>query len=273
MDSPLGIVAGSGQLPQDVVAYCVQHNRPYFIIAYEDFTDPTWVAAHPHAYVTLGHMGRAIELLKENGVQQLVLAGAIKRPSLKQLKPDLLTAKWVAEASLTIFGDDSLLRFIIKKLEECGLEVMDARAFLGQEALATQGSMGAALPDEDLPFIRKGVEICKTLGACDVGQALIMQQEYVLAVEAAEGTDALIKRTIPLIKEGPRPYLIKMAKPQQDLRVDRPTVGLNTLKACHAAGFAGIIVEAGAVFLMERAAMIAYARAHGLVLSGWVHGA
>jgi len=268
MAAKLGILAGSGELPLRVVEACRAAGRPVFVLAFDGIADPARFHGTPHAVVRLGAAGEGLRLLHENGVEELVMAGAVSRPSLRSLMPDWRAAKFFARVSARVLGDDGLLRAVIQELEGEGFRVVGVDSVLGGE-LAPLGPLGAVRPDAEAERdIARGLEVARALGALDVGQAVVVQQGIVLGVEAAEGTDALIARCGGLGGEGLGGVLVKIAKPGQERRADLPTIGPATVTAAAAAGLRGIAVAAGSCLLLDRAAVAAAADRAGLFVTG-----
>ena len=270
MADRLGIVAGAGVLPLRLVEACRAVQRPVFVLAFEGAADPAVTAGVPHAWVRLGAAEEGIRILRKNSVEELVLAGGVKRPSLLSLKPDWRTAKFFARIGYRALGDDGLLKAIMRELEEEGFRVLGADSILGA-ALAPEGPLGRSLPDAEAQAdIALGFKIVRALGALDIGQAAVVQQGLVLGVEAIEGTDALIARSAALRRDGPGGILVKGLKPGQDRRADLPTIGPDTVKAAAAAGLRGIAVEAGATFVLDRAQLVAEADRAAIFVIGVV---
>ena len=268
MTAKLGILAGAGELPLRIIEACRAASRPIFVLAFEGSADPDRLAGLPHAFVRLGAAGEGLRLLHENGVEELVMAGAVRRPSLASLRPDWRTAKFFARVGLAALGDDGLLRAIIGELEKEGFRVVGVDSILG-DSLAPLGVLGAHAPDaEDEADIALGLKHAAALGALDIGQAVVVQQGLVLGVEAIEGTDALLARCIALRREGPGGVLVKIAKPGQERRADLPAIGPRTVEAAAAAGLRGIAVEAGSTILFDRAAIVAAADAAQIFVTG-----
>jgi len=264
----LGIVAGAGALPGQIVAACRESGRPFFVLALEGQAEATALADLPHAWIRLGAAGRGIDLLREAGVEELVLAGAVRRPSLAALRPDRRTALFLARVGRAAFGDDGLLRAVIRTLEDEGFRVVAPSDIL-HDLLAAEGVYGAVAPDADAWVdIERGMAVARGLGALDVGQAAVVQQGVVLGVEAIEGTDALIARAGSLRREGPGGVLVKVKKPGQETRVDLPVIGMRTVETAAAAGLRGIAVEAGAALVVDKPAVIAAADRAGLFVVG-----
>ncbi|GIL38582.1 LpxI family protein [Roseiterribacter gracilis] len=264
------MIAGGGPVPRQLIDACRSNGRPVFVVALEGQTDAATVAGVDHVWVKLGEASRTIDALKAAHAEELVLVGPIKRPSLITLRPDLRGAQLLARIGMRALGDDGLLKAVRDELESEGFRLIGAHDVL-RDALAQHGVMGAVAPDDlALSDIAFGMKVARQLGELDIGQAVVVQQGVVLGVEAVEGTDALIARCAALKKDGPRPVLIKRAKPQQDRRLDLPTVGLDTVALCIDAGFGGIAIEAGGSLVLDRAQIVARADQAGMFVLGVV---
>ncbi|HXQ54065.1 MAG TPA: UDP-2,3-diacylglucosamine diphosphatase LpxI [Stellaceae bacterium] len=268
MAARLGILAGAGELPLRVIEAARALSRPVFVLAFEGIADPAVVAGSAHAWVRLGAAGEGMRLLREAGVEELVMAGSVRRPSIAGLRPDWRAAKFFARVGLKALGDDGLLGAVIKELEGEGFRIVSLESLLPQ-TLAPEGALGAHVPDAEAQTdIARGLEVARALGALDIGQSVVVQQGMVLGVEAIEGTDALIARCATLKREGRGGVLVKIAKPGQERRADLPTIGPRTVAAAAAAGLCGIAVEAGSTLLVDRAAIAAAADAAGIFVVG-----
>lgn len=265
----LGIIAGGGSLPAQLVATCGRDGRDCYVIALDGQADEAWLTPDvPHGWYRMGAAGAILDRLRAEGVGDIVLAGAVRRPSLTDLRPDWKAAQFFARLGLKALGDDGLLRAIAGLLETEGFRVVAVQSLI-DGLLTPVGAMTKRQPDDRaLSDIAYGLSIARALGAADVGQAVVVQDGLVLGVEAIEGTDALIARCGALRRFGPGPVLVKAAKPQQDRRLDMPTIGPDTVAACAAAGFSGIAAEAGATLFLSRDAAIAQADTTGL----WIWG-
>jgi DUF1009 family protein len=268
MAGRLGILAGAGALPARVIEACRASERPFFVLAFEGETDPATVAGAPHAWVRLGAAGEGFRHLHENGVDELVMAGGIRRPSIASLRPDWRAAKFFAKVGYRALGDDGLLSALVKELESEGFRIIGADAIL-PSALAPSGPFGSLAPDaQGEADIAYGRKVALALGALDIGQAVIVQQGMVLGVEAIEGTDALIARCATLRRDGPGGVLVKVKKPGQEGRADLPTIGPRTVAAAARAGLRGIAVEAGATLVLDLRGIAAAADRAGLFVIG-----
>jgi DUF1009 family protein len=265
----LGIIAGGGGFPGRVAAAAQAAGREVFIVGLEGFAEAAVIGAYPHAMARIGAAGRIIGLLRENGCRELVLIGRVRRPSFFELRPDAVGARLLARVGRVAFGgDDTLLAAVVKVLGEEGFAVLGAHEVL-TEALAPAGLLTRIAPDaQAMGDIARGVAVCRALGAADVGQGCVVQQGLVLAVEAIEGTDAMLARAGRLGRGGPGGVLVKLVKPGQERRADLPTLGPATIAHAAAAGLRGIAFEAGGALLAERDAAVQAADAAGLFLIG-----
>ena len=267
-EGPLGIIAGSGGLPRRLVDSCRGAGRAVFVLALEGAADPDMIAGVPHAWCRLGAAGRALDLLRENNVAELVLAGGIRRPALAALRPDWRAAGFLARLGYRGLGDDGLLSAVVKEIEREGFRVVGADQLLAEASLP-EGPLGRIGPDaEAAADIERGLRVARALGALDIGQAVVVQQGLVLGIEAIEGTDALVRRCGQLRREGPGGVLVKVEKPGQERRADRPTIGPDTVAVAAANGLAGIAAEAGATLVVDRDEVIRAADAAGLFVVG-----
>jgi DUF1009 family protein len=268
--SRLGIIAGAGGLPRQLVDACQLQGRDFYILGLERQTDPLLVKGLDHGWTRLGALAQGIDLLKSGGVDTLVLAGGVRRPSLPELKPDWRTMKVFMRLGGAAFGDDTLLKAVRDELQAEGFDFIGAHEIL-PELLTPARVLGRVQPqtqdDKDIDF---AIHITKTLGVLDVGQSAVVQQGISLAVEAIEGTDALLQRVRGLKRKGGGGVLVKSCKPQQDKRFDLPTIGPKTVARAAEAGLSGIAVEAGASLIVEREKTIAAADACGLFIKGFV---
>lgn len=269
MPPKLGVIAGGGQLPARIVEHCRRQGREVFVIAIEGQAELDFGRGVAHERVRLGAGGRMLELLRREAVAEVVMAGAVRRPSLIDLRPDLWTAGFLARSGATLLGDDGLLRALVRELEmRCAVRVIGVDDVL-PDVLAPAGRLGKLAPDEEaLKDIARALDVARGIGVLDVGQGAVVQQGIVLAVEAAEGTSAMLARCRDLARPGPGGVLVKAKKPNQDRRADLPTIGPDTVRAAAAAGLRGVAVEAGSVLILDRQDTVAAADAANLFLVG-----
>jgi UDP-2,3-diacylglucosamine hydrolase len=268
MEGKLGIVAGSGGLPRRLVESCRAAGRDVFVLALEGAAEPATVRDVPHAWCRIGAAAAGLALLRDNNVTELVLAGGIRRPSIAALRPDWRAAKLFARIGYRALGDDGLLSAVVSELEQEGFRVIGADQLLDR-ALVPEGPLGEIRPDaQSAADIERGLRIARALGGLDVGQAVIVQQGLVLGVEAIEGTDELLRRCAALRRQGPGGVLVKVEKPGQERRADRPTIGLRTVTLAAETGLRGIAIEADATIVLDRDEVIRAADRTGLFVVG-----
>jgi UDP-2,3-diacylglucosamine hydrolase len=274
MTGALGIIAGSGELPRAIAMSARAGGRAVFVLVLAGMTGE-WAKDFPHESVALGELGRAMKAFKAHGCSDVTLAGKVQRPKFAEIKLDtkaMLAAPRVIAAALR--GDDALLRSVVDMFEREGLRVVGA-AEAAPDLIAQAGVMGRVKPNaENETDVALAFKIARAMGEFDVGQAAIVCAGLPLAVEAAEGTDAMIARVAHLpehfrgAKGKPRGVLVKAPKPIQDGKTDLPVVGVETVRNAHAVALAGIAVEAGGALIVDRDAVVAEADKLGLFLLG-----
>ena len=271
MQPKLGILAGGGMLPAMLVQECRRRGRPFFVIAFEGQADPSLVAgeaAVPHAWVRLGAAGTALKHLRKQGVGELVMAGSIRRPSMAALRPDFWAMKVLARAGGLARGDDAVLSTIIEALRREGFGVVGVDEVM-PDLVAPEGVLGAVRPDAAASAdIEAGIAAALDLGARDIGQAAVVRDGQVVALETAAGTDAMLRDCAAQAPTEPAGVLVKVAKPGQERRADLPTIGTDTVAGASKAGLRGIAVEAGGALIVEMEAVVAAADAAGLFVAG-----
>lgn len=279
----LALFAGQGDLPSKIIRACHEKGQPLFLIAFEGQTDPDFISQNQslilgHIWVHFGAIGKIVNYMKTNKVTHIIMAGSMRRPSWSEIKPDWKAAQWLTKISLTKLtgarpaldaaGDDGLLKTIMTLMQEEGFEFVSSAEIL-DNLLAPEGVMGIHQPNEiDWQNITRGKEVVRLLGVGDIGQAVVVQEDLVLGVEAIEGTEKLLSRCGLLRREGRGGVLIKMAKPNQSRVVDLPTIGVATIHQAQSAGLSGIAVEAGSTQILDQNAVIAAADKAGLFLIG-----
>ncbi len=251
-----------------MIQACREAGRSFFVVAIEGQADPAGLEGVPHAWCRMGAAAKGEKLLREFDPQEVVFVGKVRRPSIKELRPDWRALKVIVKATVRAFGDDGLLRAIIKEFETEGVKVVGPHELV-KGLLAVQGVYGRIKPDRQARIdIARGMEAAKAIGALDVGQAAIVQQGIVIGLEAIEGTDALVARAGTLQRKGPGGVLVKASKPGQERRIDLPGVGVDTVEAVAKAGLRGIAFEAGGALIIDRAKVTARADALGIFVVG-----
>lgn len=267
MAGSVGILAGGGELPGLLIEACRAGGREPFVIAFNGFTEPQAIAGAKHAWVDIAAVGKTFRTLREAACESVVMAGKFKRPSLSSLRPDARGLKVIARVA-TAGGDDAVLRVLIEELEGEGFHVVGADDLL-KDLIATPGALGTVRPSaEHRADIVRGIQVARALGDVDVGHSVVVQQNIVLGVEAAEGTDALVRRCAELRRDGRPGVLVKLRKRQQERRADLPVIGPDTVAGVRNAGLAGIAFEADGTLVIGRIRLIEAANAAGIFVYG-----
>ncbi len=258
----IGLIAGSGKFPILIAETAAKKGLKIIAVAHKGETDPelekkvssiTWVG--------LGQFGHLLEAFKLSGVNKVLMAGGINKTNMfKNLRLDL---KGMAIAGkLLVFHDDDILRAVANELEKEGISVVSSAIYL-PELLAPEGCFTKRRPSkEELTDIEFGWEMAKELGRLDIGHCVVVKRKTVLALEAIEGTDKAILRGGELAHKGA--VVIKVCKPDQDLRFDLPAVGLNTIRTMSRVKASTLAIESGKTLVFDKEAMIRFANELGI---------
>ena len=269
--APLGILAGSGPLPIEIAEAGARQGRPIHIVAIDGFAHDA-VARFPHERVSIGEVGRILNSFRRSGVREIVIAGAMTRPNLLRIKIDSgFITNLPTVLSLTKGGDDSVLRRVVRFFEGHGLVVLGAGE-VAPELLAPKGSLAlpAPVPGLDAVLLRAAA-LMNALAPFDIGQGVVARADGIIAVEGVRGTDAMLAdlgQGGAADGRGTGGVLLKLAKRGQEMRIDLPTIGPETVRRAKAAGLAGIAVGAGAAIVLERERLVAEAEDAGLFVIG-----
>jgi len=271
----LAIVAGRGRLPLDVAVAARAAGDDPFVIGLKGEAD-RFPETFEQAFVGIGDASGVHRLIKEHGIDRVVLSGGVeRRPDWKQLRTPLHLIPIVPRMVrlLRRGGDDAVLRAVIAVIERAGCRVVGAQDVV-PGLLAEIGPLTRREPKpSDWDNIRVGLAGAEMLGRMDIGQAAVAVGGRIVALEGPEGTDNMLRRVADMRASGRisrrRPgALIKRCKPQQDERADLPTIGLATIENARAAGLSGVAIEAGRAFILDRDETIAAADAAGLFVIG-----
>lgn len=259
----LGIVAGGGTLPQTLLSHCDQHGIDPFIVGFEGHVEPETVKGRRHVLMRIGAAGAIITTLRERGYNDLVLIGSVKRPKFSEMRPDLRTVAFFTKLGFRALGDDGLLKAVRAELEGEGFTIHGIHEIVPGLLMPSGVLTGTAPTEAQWEDIRIGLAASRDIGKRDIGQSVVVLDEDVIGSEDDNGTSALIKRAA-----AKGAILVKSSKPQQDRKLDMPTIGSETVRLCAELGYAGIAAEYDGVLLADREAMIAAANAAGLFMVG-----
>jgi DUF1009 family protein len=255
-EAPLAIICGAGSLPFAVAEAARRQGRRVLLFALRGWADSGRVEAYPHHWVRFGQLGRFCRIARREGCHDVVFIGSAVRPSVWQIWPDLAALRLMPRI-IAMFrgGDDHLMTGIMKVFEDCGFRPIGAHE-VAPEILMPEGALGRLQPSEgNQRDIVLGLALLRAIGQFDVGQATIVADGHILAVEAAEGTDEMLAQVAELRRKGrirsSGGVLVKAPKPGQDRRIDLPTIGPQTVAGAVRAELAGIAVVAGEAILAE----------------------
>jgi DUF1009 family protein len=254
--------------------HCLAVGRPVFVIRLIGFADPD-LQAFDGIDLGVAQLGAALDALRRANCQSVCLAGLVSRPDLKGLKPDLRgLAALPGAIAAARKGDDGLLSFLVAQFEKEGFRAEGAHEVMSELALA-EGALGRKRPGRGhRADIERAILAARAIGALDAGQGAVVCDGHILALEAQEGTDAMLGRVAGLPQElrgsidRPRGVLAKVSKPGQEQRVDLPTIGPRTVRQAGLAGLAGIAGETGATLVLERDEVRRLADEMGLFVVG-----
>jgi DUF1009 family protein len=275
ISSPVGVIAGGGTMPFAVADSLAARGIAPVLFALRGACDPVRVARFRHHWISVGQLGRATKLFRSEGCRDLIFIGTLLRPALSEIRLDWGTLRVIGRILASFRGgDDHLLSGIGRILEQDGFRMVGIRD-VAPEILMPEGSITRVTPDAaGTADIEKGREVLRALSPFDIGQAVVVIDGHVVAVEDIEGTDGLLARVARLRGEGRlrartgRGVLVKAPKSGQDLRFDLPTVGPKTVEGADKAGLAGIAIIAGHTIAADSQSMIEAADRAGLFIQG-----
>jgi DUF1009 family protein len=273
--SPLAVICGGGGIPLAVADAVMRRGRRAVLFPVRGWADEMAVARFPHHWVAAGQMGRFVRLARHEGCYEVVFIGSAVRPPLRAIRLDWLTLRYLLRLVASYRGgDDHLLSGVARIFEEQGFRLVGAHE-VAPEILVPEGAIGARMPAErDRKDIARALALLHATGPFDVGQAVVVADQHVLALEAIEGTDDMLARIAALRAQGriSTPVgvgvLVKAPKPGQDRRFDLPTIGPRTVEEVARAGLAGLAIVAGHTIIAEPALVARAADEAGLFVIG-----
>ncbi len=261
----IGLIAGSGEFPLIFAERAKALGLSVIAAAHEGETNPALSdQVDEILWIRVGQLGKLISFFKKRGVKEAVMAGGIQKTRIFDFRPDLKALAILSKIKEK--KDDVLLRAFADALEKEGIQVKES-TFLLHPLLAEEGEWTRPLKKEEKADIEWGWPLAKKVGALDIGQCVVLRKGVILAVEAIEGTDAAIRRGGILGRE--KSVVIKICKPQQDLRFDLPTIGPGTIQAMKEVKASVLVVEAGKAIVLEKERFIAEAKAAKIAVVGY----
>src|SRR4051794_30299827 len=275
INAPVGIIAGAGAMPFAVADQLAARGLGAVIFALKGACDPAAAARYRHHWISVGQIGKAKKLFRSEGCRDLIFIGSLARPSLSEIRLDWGTLRVMSIVAAAFRGGDNhLLSGVGSILEQDGFRMIGVKD-AAPDLLMPAGCITRAMPDRAAaPDIARGQDVLAALGPFDIGQAAVVIDGHVVAVEDIEGTDGLLARVARLREDGRirakagRGVLVKAPKSGQDLRFDLPTLGPRTIEGAAIAGLAGIAIVAGQTIVAEPQAMVEAADRAGIFVTG-----
>jgi UDP-2,3-diacylglucosamine hydrolase len=265
---PVALIAGRGSYPVITAAALRAAGVPVRLIAMDDETEAGLIASFPASErisINVGQIGKMLDALKDFGAGYALMAGQVKPKKLFHgLTPDLKAAAILF--SLKRRNAETIFGAIAREIEAIGVTLLDARAFIDDQ-MATPGHMAGPKLPTDEEYLQHGITIAREMARLDIGQGCVVRKGTVLAVEAFEGTDDMLRRAGTFKTD--ETLFVKTVKARQDFRFDVPVFGLLTLKTMKEAGIAAAALEAGKVIILEKAAVLQQAKSLGIALQGF----
>lgn len=272
---PVAIICGGGTFPFTVADAVIRQGRRAVLFPLSGFADAEAVERYPHYWAHVGQLGRFVKIARREGCRDVVFIGTLVRPAIREIRLDWTTLRQLPRIARQFYGgDDHLLSGVARIFEDYGFRLLGAHE-IAPEILMPEGALGRHSPTSaDHSDIARGLDVLRATGPFDIGQAVVVSSNNVLALEAAEGTDRMLARIRDLRHErrirtpAGTGVLVKAAKPDQDRRFDLPSIGPRTIEGVREAGLAGIAVAAGDTIVAEPQKIVEIADSAGLFVAG-----
>ena len=263
----IGIIAGGGKLPiligdnlkkskYEIIFFCIKNHYDYKLYN-----------KYKHEIITIDSLKKIINRLRENNISKIIMAGNVTRPSIKDIKFDLNTLSLIKYLALEKKGDNKLLNSISKLFRDKGFTFFDWKKnckdlFINENIVTSINPSKSAIKNKE-----KGLEVFKYIGRVDIAQSLIIQNSNILGIEAAEGTDELIKRCSNYKKKGDKGILIKLSKYNQNSILDIPVIGLKTVKNIFKYKYEGIFLEKNKCIIIDKEKVLEFCNSNNIFLA------
>lgn len=267
----LGIIAGSGNLPLSIIEECKKRKIEPFVIIMKEFANEADYKSLKYITAQFGDIGKSIAFFKKNKVKKIVFAGAVKKPDLKTIWPDLKGFFLLMQLLKSkVFGDDTILQTTIKFLEKEGFTIVPVDSIISDIKISEGIAGKVDLPSKDyFNDINLGIKVLKQIGNLDIGQSVVIQNGIVVGIECIEGTEKLIERCGLLkYKTGRKPILVKIKKSNQTRKIDLPAIGVDTVKQIKNAGFAGVAIDCHNGLIIDKNEVIKLANDNKIFIYG-----
>ena len=259
----IGIFAGSGTLPKEILFFLNKNKKKYIVLNLSNKKIKNSID------VQLGQFGKILNILKKYKIKKVIFAGYVKRPNLSSLKFDLKAISYIPKL-MQVFkkGDGNILNFATQILKKNNIKVIPSHTYC--KHLLINKTITKSKPSaEDIKDFTKGKKILDTLSEFDIAQGILLDNGYVMAIEAAEGTDAMLKRVakIKLKNKGKSGVLIKLPKKKQSLSYDLPTIGFKTVQLCIKSKLNGIFLKKNQNIFLDQKKALNLANKHGFFIT------
>ena len=260
-------IFGNGNLPRLVIKKIKNSNLEFKILS---ISEKNLFKSHNSKSVKLGKIITELNGLKKKGYSKILMAGSINRPRLSDIKPDFNSLKLLPKFTKTLFegGDNKLLKFVTTELENLNFKILYIHKTFPDFFLGPGNQTKIKISKNSFKDINKGSLILKNNSKFDIGQSILIQEGNVIGIEAIQGTDNLIKQSLPYLQKVKKGVLIKLIKVKQDLRADLPTIGLKTLINCYKSGVVGIAYSANMTIFLEKEKILSFCKQKNLFLYG-----
>jgi DUF1009 family protein len=276
---PVAIICGGGSFPFAVADALIRQGRRAILFALHPFADAEAVARYPHYWWRFGQLGYLVRTARKEGCREVIFIGTVVRPAIREIRLDWMTLRMMPRIIRQFYGgDDHLISGIARIVEDQGFRLMGAHE-VAPEILMPEGPFATKRPSaRDEVDIAHGIAVLRATGSFDIGQAVVVASNHVLALEAAEGTDQMLERIVELKKNGRIRsgegvgVLIKAPKAHQDRRFDLPSIGPRTIEGVARAGLAGVAVLARETIVAEPERIVEIADRSGIFVVGFRNG-
>ena len=265
LDNKIAVVAGAFRAPFLVAADLRRQGFDVFVVGIKNFCDP---ALKPDMWARIGQAGSVIKEFRRRGIKNITMTGALGHPNMLDIRPDFSSILMFARIMKNQKGYNSMLSALAAEIERIGLNVLAPQDLCPSMTFETAGVQTRAKPKkDDLADIKRGIDVSKVIGKMDIGHSVAVYRQ-VLAMEAAEGTAKMLERVIELRRGYKKRggVLVKMVKPNQDLRIDTTAIGPDTVDAVYAAKMNGIVVDAKHCIVIDKDKVLAAANKRGIFI-------
>ncbi len=264
------LIAGGGDLPTEVIKKLKEKKINFFCLIFEKNPVSKIIFKTNYKLINFGKIISELLKLKDLGFKQVVLVGKLKRPNISDIKPDFNSIKVIPKLAKILLngGDNNLLHFCISYLINIGFKVLDLRKIIPENFLNSGNITKTRLSKLQIDDIKKGKKILDCISKFDIGQSLVIQSGNIIGIEAAQGTDKLIKDSYNYLNKDEKSILVKLAKVKQNLKADLPTIGVKTIINCSKSGICGIAFSANKTLFINKHKILKYCNHKNIFLYG-----